>query len=82
MKRIYTEKMRAWNSKYRQDNLEEIKVKQKIYSQLNREKLRAKSKVYYYKNNEDPNNFLIPITTSIADFGNMGILAVLIIIFL
>ena len=38
--------------------------------------------VYYYKNNEDPNNFLIPITTSIADFGNMGILAVLIIIFL
>lgn len=44
--------MRAWNSKYRQDNLEEIKVKQKIYSQLNREKLRAKSKVYYYKNKE------------------------------
>ncbi|MBS3154875.1 magnesium transporter [Candidatus Woesearchaeota archaeon] len=37
--------------------------------------------IYYYKKKEDPNNFLIPITTSIADFGNMVILAVLIIIF-
>lgn len=35
--------------------------------------------LYYFKKNEDPNNFLIPITTSIADFGNMIILAFLII---
>ncbi|HLC50923.1 MAG TPA: magnesium transporter [archaeon] len=37
--------------------------------------------LYFYKKNEDPNNFLIPITTSIADFGNMMILAFLIIYF-
>ncbi len=35
---------------------------------------------YIYKKQEDPNNFLIPITTSIADFGNMIILAGLVII--
>lgn len=34
-----------------------------------------------YRKNEDPNNFLIPITTSIADFGNMIVLALLVIIF-
>ncbi len=37
--------------------------------------------IYFYKKNEDPNNFLIPITTSIADFGNMIILSVLITLF-
>jgi cation transporter-like permease len=37
--------------------------------------------VRLYKREEDPNNFLIPITTSIADFGNMAILAVLIAVF-
>ncbi len=37
--------------------------------------------IYFYKKQEDPNNFLIPITTSIADFGNMVILSVLIILF-
>lgn len=36
--------------------------------------------IYYYKRNEDPDNFLIPLTTSIADFGNMIIIALLIII--
>lgn len=36
---------------------------------------------YFYKRKEDPNNFLIPITTSVADFGNMIILSILIIIF-
>lgn len=36
---------------------------------------------YYFKKKEDPNNFLIPITTSIADFGNMVILAGLILLF-
>jgi len=34
--------------------------------------------LYYYKKKEDPNNFLIPITTSVADFGNMVILATLV----
>jgi len=33
--------------------------------------------LYFYKRQEDPNNFLIPITTSVADFGNMVVLAVL-----
>lgn len=33
---------------------------------------------YYYKKNEDPDNFLIPLTTSIADFGNMIILTILV----
>ena len=36
---------------------------------------------HYYKKREDPNNFLIPITTSIADFGNMAVLSALLIIF-
>lgn len=31
--------------------------------------------IYLYRKKEDPNNFLIPITTSVADFGNMIILA-------
>ncbi|MBW6442680.1 magnesium transporter [Patescibacteria group bacterium] len=33
-----------------------------------------------YKKREDPNNFLIPITTGIADFANMAILALLVLI--
>jgi mgtE-like transporter len=37
--------------------------------------------LYFYKKGEDPNNLLIPITTSIADFGNMIILAVLVFLF-
>lgn len=37
--------------------------------------------VYFYKKKEDPANFLIPITTSMADFGNMVILAILITLF-
>jgi cation transporter-like permease len=37
--------------------------------------------LYFYKKQEDPNNFLIPLTTSIADFGNMIILSLLVIIF-
>src|SRR3989344_789545 len=36
--------------------------------------------VYFYRRGEDPNNFLIPISTSIADFGNMIVLALLILI--
>jgi len=37
--------------------------------------------LYFFKKKEDPNNFLIPIVTSIADFGNMIILSILVIIF-
>jgi len=37
--------------------------------------------LYFYKKKEDPNNFLIPITTSIADLGNMLVLALLVILF-
>lgn len=37
--------------------------------------------LHFYKKNEDPDNFLIPITTSIADFGSLVILAVLVTIF-
>lgn len=37
--------------------------------------------IYIFKKNEDPNNFLIPITTSIADFGNMVVLAGLVLLF-
>ncbi|MEK6952990.1 MAG: magnesium transporter [Nanoarchaeota archaeon] len=37
--------------------------------------------LYFYRKGEDPNNFLIPITTSIADFGNMFILLVLLTLF-
>lgn len=40
------------------------------------------SGLYLYKKKEDPNNFLIPITTSIADFGNMFILSILILLIL
>ena len=36
---------------------------------------------YIYKKGEDPNNFLIPMTTSLADFGNMIVLSLLIILF-
>lgn len=39
------------------------------------------SGLYFYRRGEDPNNFLIPITTSFADFGNMIILYLLIIFF-
>ena len=37
--------------------------------------------IHFYNKKEDPNNFLIPITTSIADFGNMVILSILVILF-
>lgn len=37
--------------------------------------------IYIFKKKEDPNNFLIPITTSIADFGNMVVLALLVVLF-
>ncbi|MEM4336889.1 MAG: magnesium transporter [Candidatus Woesearchaeota archaeon] len=37
--------------------------------------------LYVYRKSEDPNNFLIPITTSIADFGNMIVLALLVYLF-
>ncbi|HLC62837.1 MAG TPA: magnesium transporter [Candidatus Nanoarchaeia archaeon] len=37
--------------------------------------------LYIYRKQEDPNNFLIPIATSIADFGNMVILAGLVLLF-
>lgn len=33
--------------------------------------------LYFFKKQEDPNNFLIPITTAIADFGNVIILSIL-----
>lgn len=36
---------------------------------------------HIFEQGEDPNNFLIPITTAIADFGNMVILAFLIVVF-
>lgn len=36
--------------------------------------------VYLFKREEDPNNFLVPITTAVADFGNMMILAALVIL--
>ena len=34
--------------------------------------------LYFFDKKEDPNNFLIPITTSVADFGNMIVLALLV----
>lgn len=37
--------------------------------------------LHFYKKKEDPNNFLIPIVTSVADFGNMIILAGLVLLF-
>ncbi len=36
--------------------------------------------IYFFKKKEDPNNFLIPIATSIADFGNMVILSLLVLL--
>lgn len=36
--------------------------------------------LYIFKKQEDPNNFLVPITTAVADFGNMMILAALVIL--
>jgi mgtE-like transporter len=36
--------------------------------------------LYFYRKGEDPNNFLIPISTSIADLGNMVILAALVLL--
>ena len=36
---------------------------------------------YIFRKNEDPNNFLIPISTSIADIGSMTILAVMVTLF-
>jgi len=40
-----------------------------------------KAGLYVYKKGEDPDNFLIPITTSIADFANMFILTILVMLF-
>ncbi len=37
--------------------------------------------LYIYRKNEDPDNFLIPITTSVADFSNMVFLAILVVLF-
>ena len=37
--------------------------------------------LHFYRKGEDPNNFLIPITTSVADFGNMILLSVLVLLF-
>ncbi len=37
--------------------------------------------VHFYKKGEDPNNFLIPIVTSVADFGNIIVLAGLVTLF-
>jgi cation transporter-like permease len=36
--------------------------------------------LHFFKKGEDPNNFLIPITTSVADFGNMIVMAVLVLL--
>lgn len=36
---------------------------------------------YIFRKNEDPNNFLIPISTSIADLGSMTILAIMVLLF-
>ncbi|MBI4918668.1 magnesium transporter, partial [archaeon] len=33
--------------------------------------------LYFFRKQEDPNNFLIPLTTAIADFGNVIILSIL-----
>jgi len=37
--------------------------------------------LHFYRKKEDPNNFLIPITTSIADFVNMALLSLLVVMF-
>lgn len=39
------------------------------------------SGIYIYRKKEDPNNFLIPISTSVADFANMVVLSLLIVLF-
>ena len=36
--------------------------------------------IYIYRKKEDPSNFLIPLTTSVTDFANMAILALLIVL--
>lgn len=36
--------------------------------------------LYFFKKGEDPDNFLIPITTSLADLGNMVLLTILVIL--
>ncbi|MFH1237097.1 MAG: magnesium transporter [Candidatus Aenigmatarchaeota archaeon] len=36
--------------------------------------------IHFFRKGEDPNNFLIPITTSIADFGNMIVLSLLVVL--
>lgn len=36
--------------------------------------------LHFYRKGKDPNNFLIPITTAFADFGNMLVLSALIIL--
>jgi len=38
------------------------------------------SGLHFFRKREDPSNFLIPITTSVADFTNMIILAVLLVV--
>ena len=37
--------------------------------------------LYFFRKGEDPNNFLIPITTSVADFGSLIIFTLLVITF-
>ncbi|MFH1066184.1 MAG: magnesium transporter [Nanoarchaeota archaeon] len=37
--------------------------------------------LYVFKKKRDPNNFLIPITTSMADWANMVVLALLVLLF-
>ncbi len=37
--------------------------------------------LYFYRKNEDPNNLLIPLTTAIADLGNMLVLSGLVVLF-
>lgn len=37
--------------------------------------------LYYFRKKEDPNNFLIPIVTSVADFGNIILLSILVLLF-
>ena len=37
--------------------------------------------LYIYRKNEDPNNFLIPITTSVGDLGSMAIFSFMVYLF-
>lgn len=37
--------------------------------------------LYIYHKKEDPNNFLIPITTSIADFGSIAVFSFMVVLF-